>query len=501
MQLVRTHKGTDDRSFRSIQLKEDIEGKLGLSVSKDVIEIGGHALKANITTLSPLVLPVSEQFHFFKSLLLMNRKGNSSKPYIPNYNLAFEHVCILATSKKVLDEIQKNLYLSDEYMEASRMTLERFGNTSSSSIWYELAYLEAKGRIKNGDRVWQLAFGSGFKCNSVVWKAVRNYTVKARFMRSTLLLLLLMEEELFDLRILHGDHRYMIKRIDPDRYSFLDLVDDFCDKAVTKMPNIRNKFMLFKCGINGDDSITYIVSTYTESLEMFRLNKGRKIIDIFVQVKESWKPSGPPIIDGLIINEEGTKSGGDEDGYEGSGDEESDVGEEEESTENEDENNGRNAQNDYGEGEEQTSEGEKANGEGDENEGENHVGGEDVNEERSDDGLSDYQSDDNDNLKKKYESNFDDENDDEYDPHNYLSKKQKEFNYEDGCRVELVFGDVFYSIHEFREALRTFSIQEGFEFVRIKNERKRVTVKCASEGCPWRLHASLLEDEKTVGIQ
>ncbi|KAK4478973.1 hypothetical protein RD792_014480 [Penstemon davidsonii] len=173
-QLVRTHKGTDDRSFRSIQLKEDIEGKLGLSVSKDVIEIGGHALKANITTLSPLVLPVSEQFHFFKSLLLMNRKGNSSKPYIPNYNLAFEHVCILATSKKVLDEIQKNLYLSDEYMEASRMTLERFGNTSSSSIWYELAYLEAKGRIKNGDRVWQLAFGSGFKCNSVVWKAVRN---------------------------------------------------------------------------------------------------------------------------------------------------------------------------------------------------------------------------------------------------------------------------------------------------------------------------------------
>ncbi|CAI9765998.1 unnamed protein product [Fraxinus pennsylvanica] len=170
-QLVRTHKGMDDRCFNSIQLKEDAAGKQGIWVSKEVVEVGGHALKANITTLSPLVLPVSEQFHFFKSLLF---KSNSNKPYIPDYKLAFEHVCILATSKKVLDEIQKNLDLTDEYMEASRKTLEKFGNTSSSSIWYELAYLEAKGKIKNGDKIWQLAFGSGLKCNSVVWKALTN---------------------------------------------------------------------------------------------------------------------------------------------------------------------------------------------------------------------------------------------------------------------------------------------------------------------------------------
>uniref|UniRef100_A0A7N2MVD6 very-long-chain 3-oxoacyl-CoA synthase n=1 Tax=Quercus lobata TaxID=97700 RepID=A0A7N2MVD6_QUELO len=143
----------------------------GISVSKDVIiEVGGHALKANITTLGPLVLPVSEQLHFFTNMLFRKK----AKPYIPDYKLAFNHACILGASKKVLDEIQKNLELTEDYMEASRKTLERFGNTSSSSIWYELAYLEANSKVKNGDRIWQVAFGSGFKCNSVVWKALRN---------------------------------------------------------------------------------------------------------------------------------------------------------------------------------------------------------------------------------------------------------------------------------------------------------------------------------------
>ncbi|CAN1217058.1 3-ketoacyl-CoA synthase 10 [Linum perenne] len=141
--IVRTHKGSDDRSFRCIYQEEDEEKNKGLKVSKDLVAIGGEALKTNITTLGPLVLPFSEQILFF------------------------------AASKTVLDELQRNLELSDKNIEASRMTLHRFGNTSSSSIWYELAYLEAKEMVRGGDRVWQLSFGSGFKCNSLVWKAMR----------------------------------------------------------------------------------------------------------------------------------------------------------------------------------------------------------------------------------------------------------------------------------------------------------------------------------------
>ncbi|KAM2653820.1 hypothetical protein EV2_025409 [Malus domestica] len=34
--------------------------------------------------------------------------------------------------------------------------------------------MEAKGRIRRGNRIWQIAFGSGFKCNSAIWEALRN---------------------------------------------------------------------------------------------------------------------------------------------------------------------------------------------------------------------------------------------------------------------------------------------------------------------------------------
>ncbi|EPS63712.1 hypothetical protein M569_11072 [Genlisea aurea] len=177
--IVRTHKGADDRSFRTIYQEEDPEKFKGLKISRDLIEVAGDAIKTNITTLGPLVLPLSEQLLFFSTLLwrLLSGAGTSSsqptKPYIPDYKLAFEHFCMHAASKTALDELQKNLKLSETHLEASRATLHRFGNTSSSTIWYELAYLEAKDRVRRGDRVWQLAFGSGFKCNSVAWKAVR----------------------------------------------------------------------------------------------------------------------------------------------------------------------------------------------------------------------------------------------------------------------------------------------------------------------------------------
>lgn len=57
-----------------------------------------YALQANITTLGPLVLPFSEQLLFLLNLVHRKvakaLKGNKVKPYIPDFKLAFDHVCI-----------------------------------------------------------------------------------------------------------------------------------------------------------------------------------------------------------------------------------------------------------------------------------------------------------------------------------------------------------------------------------------------------------------------
>ncbi|GMI95947.1 3-ketoacyl-CoA synthase 2, DAISY [Hibiscus trionum] len=170
---VRTHKGADDKCYNCVFQREDNTKRIGVSLSKDLMAVAGEALKTNITTLGPLVLPMSEQLLFFVTLVARKVFKMKIRPYIPDFKLAFEHFCIHAGGRAVLDELEKNLELTDWHMEPSRMTLNRFGNTSSSSLWYELAYSEAKGRIRKGDRTWQIAFGSGFKCNSAVWKALR----------------------------------------------------------------------------------------------------------------------------------------------------------------------------------------------------------------------------------------------------------------------------------------------------------------------------------------
>lgn len=179
LHVVRTHKGADDKAYRCVFEEEDPDGNVGIALQKDLMVIAGEALKSNITTIGPLVLPASEQLLFLINLIARKLINPKWKAYIPDFKQAFEHFCIHAGGRAVIDELEKNLQLSSENVEASRMTLHRFGNTSSSSLWYELSYIEAKGRMKRGDRVWQIGFGSGFKCNSAVWKCNRTIPATA----------------------------------------------------------------------------------------------------------------------------------------------------------------------------------------------------------------------------------------------------------------------------------------------------------------------------------
>merc|ERR1719160_33867 len=149
----------------------------GVQRGKTLMKVAGNALRKNIETLGILALPLGEQVKYLRDAAARKRSRTYAEkhpePYIPDFKKAVDHFCIHAGGRGVIDAIQASLGLSDEQARPSRQALAHFGNTSSSSIWYEFAWSEHHGRIKQGDKVWQIGFGSGFKCNSAVWVARR----------------------------------------------------------------------------------------------------------------------------------------------------------------------------------------------------------------------------------------------------------------------------------------------------------------------------------------
>lgn len=98
---------------------------------------------------------------------------HSLKPYVPDFTSAFEHFCLHTGGRAVIEAMEEQLGLPYTLVRPSKEALRRYGNTSSASIWYVLAWIEALQGVRAGDRVWQIAFGSGFKVNSAVWTARR----------------------------------------------------------------------------------------------------------------------------------------------------------------------------------------------------------------------------------------------------------------------------------------------------------------------------------------
>ncbi|KAI3985357.1 hypothetical protein MKX01_033671 [Papaver californicum] len=161
------------KSFKCIYQERDESGIVGVSLSKDLTSIAGGALKINITTLGPLVLPIKEQLRFFITMVVKKLFRNPKmKTYSPDFKLAFDHFRIHAGGRGVIDELEKSLQLSSVHVEASRMTLQRLAILKLNLV--RVGVHESKGRMHKNNRVWQIAFGSGFKCNSAVWVALKN---------------------------------------------------------------------------------------------------------------------------------------------------------------------------------------------------------------------------------------------------------------------------------------------------------------------------------------
>ncbi|CAL5353687.1 unnamed protein product [Camellia sinensis] len=66
---------------------------------------------------------------------------------------------------------------------------------------------------------------------------------------------------------------------------------------------------------------------------------------------------------------------------------------------------------------------------------------------------------------------------------------------------ELTVGQEFPDVKSCRRALRDLAIALHFEIQTVKSDKTRFTAKCASEGCPWRVHAAKLPGVPTFTIR
>ena len=210
--VVRVHLGADDVAYECVYQREDAKGIIGVELNRDLVKVAGKALvrerrgegdgvrahararrpqpeptptpphpfplqQKNMTKMAPLVLPLSEQLKFaavwaVRAALPPNHPRRPA-PYVPDFKKAFDHFCLHAGGRGVIEGLSKQLALPAGKQAPSYNSLFWYGNTSSASLWYALGYIETVQGVKSGDVVWQVGFGSGFKCNSAVWTALR----------------------------------------------------------------------------------------------------------------------------------------------------------------------------------------------------------------------------------------------------------------------------------------------------------------------------------------
>lgn len=176
---LRSHHGADDRSYLAAFQEEDEKGVTGLALTKDLVRVASVNLREHIKLLAPRVLPLSQLVAYAYSVVMTSALSRGEwKPRVPDFTMAFDHMCIHTGGKSVIEQVGRVLRLGDDVTEPARMTLHRFGNTSSSLVLYELAYFEAKERTKKGDNMWMIGFGTGFKVGSLVWKWLQNSTLE-----------------------------------------------------------------------------------------------------------------------------------------------------------------------------------------------------------------------------------------------------------------------------------------------------------------------------------
>ncbi|KAJ1436397.1 Very-long-chain 3-ketoacyl-CoA synthase [Sesbania bispinosa] len=193
--MERTQYGADDEAYSCCIQVEDDEGYGGFRLTKSLVKSAAQALTVNLHAMAPKILPLWELVRFF--IVSLRNNGMKKKDLVRfftafigsskvrkatfnvlggglNFKSGIEHFCVHPGGRAVIDGVGKGLRLNEYDLEPSRMALHRWGNTSAGGLWYVLGYMEAKKRLKKGDRILMISLGAGFKCNNCVWEVMKD---------------------------------------------------------------------------------------------------------------------------------------------------------------------------------------------------------------------------------------------------------------------------------------------------------------------------------------
>ncbi|XWS07850.1 hypothetical protein CRYUN_Cryun41cG0028400 [Craigia yunnanensis] len=174
---VRIHAGSSDEAYRSCTRIEDAQGYCGFFLTKSLPKAADKAVTMNLRVLVPKMLPLRELVRY-AIVSYWRSKSKTSTPEAAGASLnlksGVEHFCIHPGGRAVIDGMGRSLGLNEYDLEPTRMALHRFGNTSAAGLWCVLSYMEAKKRLKKGDRILMISLGAGFKCNNCVWEVMRD---------------------------------------------------------------------------------------------------------------------------------------------------------------------------------------------------------------------------------------------------------------------------------------------------------------------------------------
>lgn len=171
---ARAHTGQDDDAYRCMGWGPDRDGVNGVWLRKDVPLQAARALEHCLREVAPRVVTWGQCAEAAASAFRRTVLGSAEPPYSPDFSRCVDHFALHAGGYAVLKGLQTAMRLPVASVLPSFAALRDYGNTSCSTTWYVLAYLETCADVRRGQTVMQIGMGGGMKAGVNVWRANRD---------------------------------------------------------------------------------------------------------------------------------------------------------------------------------------------------------------------------------------------------------------------------------------------------------------------------------------